>query len=73
MRSALRERLEHNGIRVVQYDWVWDENDRCLLLAGQYEHLKDVRIWMSALESMGFELCVRIDLLGVNEVREGNC
>ena len=32
MQAALRERLEHNGDLLVQYDWLWDEDDRCLLL-----------------------------------------
>jgi len=64
VREKLRESLEARGIRFVQYDWVWDEDDRCLLLVGQYEEAEDARYWISALESMGFTVLVRTHLPG---------
>ena len=35
VREKLREDLEARAIRFLQYDWVWDEEDRCLLLVAQ--------------------------------------
>jgi hypothetical protein len=64
VRNELRERLEGNGIRFVEYCWVWDEDDRCLLLAGKYEKPEDGYWWIKALESMGFETCTRTELPG---------
>lgn len=64
IREALRTRLEERGVRFVQYDWVWDEEDRCLLVAGSYERIEDARYWMKALEAMGFEILVRTRLPG---------
>lgn len=64
IRENLRRTLESRGIRFTQYDWVWDEEDRCLLVAGQYERLEDGRYWMRALESMGFTVFARTDLPG---------
>jgi len=64
VRKDLRENLEAHGIRFVQYDWVWDEEDRCLLLVGQYEKAEDGRHWIGALESMGFTVVVRPHLPG---------
>jgi hypothetical protein len=64
IREALRERLEQKGIRFVEYPWVWDENDQCLLLAGSYERLEDARWWIEALRSAGFEICTRTTLPG---------
>jgi hypothetical protein len=64
IRRDLRERLEVRGIRFVQYDWVWDEEDRCLLLVGSYGRPEDARWWARALESMGFDLCLRTQLPG---------
>ena len=64
VRIGLRQRLETHGIRFVEYNWVWDEQDRCLLLVGQYRHMDDAYEWIKALESMGFEICIRTDLPG---------
>ncbi len=64
VREKLRESLEAHGVRFLQYDWVWDEEDRCLLLVGQYEKLEDARYWINALESMGFTVFVRTQLPG---------
>jgi RimJ/RimL family protein N-acetyltransferase len=64
IREKLRENLEAHGVRFLQYDWVWDEEDRCLLLVGQYEKAEDARYWIGALESMGFTVLVRTDLPG---------
>ena len=64
VREELRQRLEVRGIRFVQYDWVWDEEDRCLLLAGQYERIEDCRYWIGALESMGFKVFIQNQLPG---------
>jgi hypothetical protein len=64
IREALRRDLQAHGVRFVQYDWVWDEKDRCLLLAGQYRQLSDAYWWIKALKSMGFEICIRTHLPG---------
>jgi RimJ/RimL family protein N-acetyltransferase len=64
VREELREDLEAHGVRFLQYDWVWDEEDRCLLLVGQYEKAEDARYWIGALESMGFTVLIRTDLPG---------
>ena len=64
VREEIRENLEANGIRFLQYDWVWDEEDRCLLLVGQYEKEEGARYWIGALESMGFTVMVRNQLPG---------
>ncbi len=64
VRDQLRLNLETQGVRFVEYNWVWDEQDRCLLLVGQYDRLEDARWWIDALESMGFRICIRTDLPG---------
>ena len=64
VRGQLREKLEGHGIRFLQYDWVWDEEDRCLLLVGQYEKAEDARYWIEALKSMGFKVFTRTELPG---------
>ncbi|MGE5840936.1 MAG: N-acetyltransferase family protein [Deltaproteobacteria bacterium] len=64
IRQKLREDLEAHGIRFVQYDWVWDEEDHCLLLVGQYERTEDGRYWIGALESLGFTVLIRDHLPG---------
>ena len=64
IRDSLRERLEAHGIRFVEYTWVWDEQDRCLLVVGKYERIGDASSFIKTLESMGFETCVRTHLPG---------
>jgi hypothetical protein len=64
VREDLRLRLESHGIRFVEYGWVWDEEDRCLLLVGEYEREEDARYWIQAIESMGFEVILRTSLPG---------
>jgi ribosomal protein S18 acetylase RimI-like enzyme len=64
VREKLREALEAHGVRFLQYDWVWDQEDRCLLLVGQYQREEDARYWIEALESMGFTVFVRTHLPG---------
>ena len=64
VREDMRLGLESHGIRFVEYGWVWDENDRCLLLVGTYEREEDARYWIQALESMGFEVILRTSLPG---------
>jgi hypothetical protein len=59
IRTQIREKLEAQGIRFLEYPWVWDEQDRCLLLVGQYETIADARFWIEALKSMGFEIVIR--------------
>jgi len=66
VRENLRTRLEEQGIRFVEYCWVWDEQDQCLLLVGTYENLEQATYWMEALRSMGFDLCLRTHLPGEN-------
>ena len=58
VRDNLVKKLEINGIRFLEYNWIWDEDDRCLLLAGNYKSEKDAYWWIRALESMGFKVCV---------------
>ncbi len=62
IRTEIRERLEAEGIRFIEYTWVWDEEDHCLLLVGRYEKKEDARWWIKALEAMGFEVCIRTKL-----------
>ena len=64
VRENLRDRLESYGICFVQYDWVWDTEDRCLLLVGQYERIADAYWWIRALETMDFKICIRSRLFG---------
>jgi hypothetical protein len=67
VREAVREKLEASGIRFVEYGWVWDEDDRCLLTVGRYDRLEDARQWIRTLESLGFEICVRETLPGMDQ------
>jgi hypothetical protein len=64
VRENLRLKLEGRGIRFLEYPWIWDEEDRCLLLVGRYENMGDARWWIRALESMGFEISIRTGLPG---------
>ena len=64
VREDIRTKLEARGLRFLEYGWVWDEEDRCLLLTGQYPRLEDARWWIETLESMGFEICTRESLPG---------
>lgn len=64
VREQLRLRLESHKIRFLEYGWIWDEEDRCLLLVGTYEREKDALYWIQALESMGFEVIIRTSLPG---------
>ena len=64
IRETMRKKLESHGVRFLEYGWVWDEDDRCLLLAGHYEHMEDAHWWIQALESMDFEICIRTELPG---------
>jgi len=64
VRDDLRMRLEARGIRFVEYPWVWDEDDQCLLLAGSYEDLEDACWWTKALKSAGFDTCILATIPG---------
>lgn len=64
IRENLTEELACHGVRFLEYNWVWDEESRCLLLVGKYDRMEDAYWWIRALESMGFELCVRTSLPG---------
>ena len=68
IREDLRLKLESHGIRFLEYCWVWDENDRCLLMVGAYDRMEDARQWIGSLESLGFETTVRTSLPGENRV-----
>ena len=63
VRESLRQKLESHGVRFLEYGWVWDEQDRCLLQVGQYSRMEDAYWWIKALESMGFDICIRTHLL----------
>ncbi len=71
IREDLRARLEANGIRFLEYCWVWDEDDRCLLVTGAYERMEDASQWINTLESMGFEVIVRTSLPGEGSENPG--
>lgn len=64
VREDLRQKLAAHGILFAEYGWVWDEEDRCLLVVGKYENGEDARWWIRALVSMGFEICIRTELPG---------
>jgi hypothetical protein len=64
IREDLRNRLEGQGYRFVEYNWVWDEEDRCLLLMGAYERLDDAGHMIRMVQSMGFDICIRTRLPG---------
>jgi len=64
IREDLRVRLETQGLRFVEYNWVWDEEDRCLLIVGHYSDLDAAHSMVDVLESMGFESCIRTRLPG---------
>lgn len=68
VREGIRKKLETEGIRFLEYNWVWNEQDDCLLLVGQYDKIEHAHWWIKALEAMGFELCVRSSLPGNNSV-----
>ena len=65
IREDLRLKLESHGIRFLEYSWVWDENEQCLLVAGTYDRMEDARQWIRSLESMGFETTFRTSLPGM--------
>lgn len=71
IRTEIREKLEANGIRFVEYQWVWDEEDHCLLVVGQYEKKEDAFWWIRALESIGFEISIRTGLPGGDQTDAG--
>jgi len=71
IRENLRRRIESAGIRFVEYCWVWDENDKCLLVAGTYERLEDAEQWITSLESLGFEIEIRTRLPGEDSEAPG--
>jgi len=64
IREDIIRKLENHCIRFMEYPWIWDEQDRCLLQVGQYRRLEDAYWWITALESMGFNLCIRTHLPG---------
>lgn len=64
IRDSLRRSLESRGVRFIQYDWVWDEDDRCLLLVGKYERIEEAQYWIKALETMGYRVLIRTRLPG---------
>ena len=69
IREKIRIKMEDHGLRYVEYDWVWDEDDRCLLVVGKYENMDDAGYLIKALENMGFKTCVRTQLPGDERAR----
>jgi hypothetical protein len=55
VREKLRENLEAQGIRFLQYDWGGMRRTG-VSFVGQYEKAEDARYWIEALESMGFKI-----------------
>ena len=72
IRTGMRERLEAGSVRFVEYTWVWDEDDRCLLLVSKYKKIEEAFWWIKSLESMGFEICIRTRLPGEDQIDTGN-
>ncbi len=70
IRENLRRRIESRGIRFLEYCWVWDENDECLLVTGSYRRLDDADLWIKCLESMGFDITIRKSLPGDESLLE---
>jgi hypothetical protein len=68
IRTAIREKLESNGIRFLEYTWVWDEDDHCLLLVGEFDKKKDISECIIKYESMGFNTCIKTSLLGGDDI-----
>ncbi len=64
IRTAIREKLESHGIRFLEYTWVWDEDDRCLLLVGEYENKIDASRCIKKYELLGFKTCIKTSLPG---------
>jgi hypothetical protein len=64
IREELRHQLEKQGICFREYCWVWDEQDRCLLLVGQYGDLGNAHWWIRAFQTMGFDITIREQLPG---------
>ncbi|NLD35818.1 MAG: hypothetical protein GX654_03030 [Desulfatiglans sp.] len=64
IRTAIREKLESHGIRFQEYTWVWDEDDRCLLLVGTFENEEEANQCIKRYESMGFKTCIKTSLSG---------
>lgn len=64
IRTAIREKLESHGIRFLEYTWVWDEFDCCLLLVGTYENEEEANQCIKRYESMGFKTCIKTSLPG---------
>ncbi len=64
LRENLRRRLEARGVRFLEYCWVWDERDRCLLVVGTYGRMSDAEHWIETLERMGFEVVTLKELPG---------
>ena len=72
LREDLRQSLESHGIRFLEYCWVWDENDQCLLVTGTYERMEDAQQWIRCLESLGFEIEIRTWLPGGDPEASGS-
>jgi hypothetical protein len=68
IRTALREKLGSLGIHFLEYTWVWDEDDRCLLLVGEYEKEEDANKCMIKYELLGFKTCIRTSLPGGEDI-----
>jgi hypothetical protein len=68
IRTAIREKLELNGIRFLEYTWVWGEDDHCLLLVGDYESEKEAIKCVEKYELMGFNTCIRTSLPGAEYI-----
>jgi len=68
IRTALREKLESLGIRFPEYTWVWDEDDHCLLVVGEYEKEKNANQCMKKYELLGFKTCIRTSLPGGEDI-----
>lgn len=64
IRTAIREKLESHGIRFLEYTWVWDEDDSCLLLVGEYENKIDASQCIKKYELLGFKTCIKTSLPG---------
>ena len=64
VRERLVETLAAGRIRFVQYDWIWGEDDCCLLVAGSYDRLEDARCWINAMKGLDLETSIMTSLPG---------
>ncbi len=56
LRNQLVDKLIKNGIKFLEYHWIWDETNRVQLLVGSYHDLLDAKDWIEFLKKCGFTI-----------------